>query len=121
LQVQVRDLLLALWRRWYLVLAVVLAAAGATVATVVLVGPTYEAKGATLLIPPGATVQQRLNVGASSGNPYLALSGLTQARDVVIRSVSAQATYLEICQGSGDARYQTMRQALCSARPGVTS
>ncbi|WP_375422886.1 hypothetical protein [uncultured Friedmanniella sp.] len=117
---QVGDLLLAMRRRWYLVLAVVLVAVAATLGTVWLVGPTYEAKGAMLLIPPGATVQQRLGTGASTGNPYLALSGLTQARDVVIRSVGAQATRLEICERSGDAAYEAMRKDLCLGRPTIS-
>ena len=57
---------------------------------------------------------------ASSGNPYLALGGLTQPRDVVVRSVNAQATYLEICAAAGDASYEAMRKELCAAHPGIT-
>lgn len=118
---QVQDFLLAIRRRWYLALLALVLTVAATAATLVLVGPTYEAKGTTLLIPPGATLQQqRPGEAVSTGNPYLELSGLGQARDIVIRSMTSQATFIELCGASGDAPYEAMRQSLCQSRPDVT-
>ncbi|GAB2596891.1 hypothetical protein GCM10009593_42820 [Microlunatus antarcticus] len=98
---------------------IVLAVAG-TLLTVSLVGPTYEAQGAVLLIPPGTTLDQRPGAAAASGNPYLELGSLSQARDIVIRAVSAKSTYLEICQSVGDARYESMRRDLCRPHPSIS-
>ena len=117
---QVQDFLLAIRRRWYLALVALVITVGATVATLALVGPTYEAKGTTLLVPPGATLQQRPGEAVSTGNPYLELSGLGQARDIVVRSMSSQTTFIELCGASGDAAYEAMRQSLCRSRPKVT-
>jgi hypothetical protein len=117
---RVQDILLALRRRWYLGVATVVLAVAATLLTVSLVGPTYEAKGAVLLVPPGTTLQQRPGTATSAGNPYLELSGLGQARDIVIRSMSAKSTYLELCAARGDARYESMRADLCGPRPSVS-
>lgn len=117
---RVQDILLALRRRWYLGVATVLLAVGATLLAVLLVGPTYQAKGAVLLVPPGTTLQLRPGTTTSAGNPYLELSGLGQARDIVIRSMSAKSTYVELCEATGDARYTAMRDDLCSANPSVS-
>lgn len=118
---QVQDFLLAIRRRWYLALVVLVLTVGATAATLALVGPTYEAKGTTLLVPPGATLQQqRPGEAVSTGNPYLELSGLGQARDIVIRSMGSQTTFIELCNASGDAAYETMRQSMCRSHPEVS-
>ena len=117
---RVQDILLALRRRWYLGVATIVLAVAATLLTVSLVGPTYEAKGAVLLVPPGNTLQLRPGTTTSAGNPYLELSGLGQARDIVIRSMSAKSTYIELCEATGDARYLSMRDDLCSANPSVS-
>lgn len=72
----VRDLLISLLRRWYLVLAGVAATAGLAVA-VLLNGPvSYEMRSTVLLLPPDSSVGSR-------GNPYLYLGGLAQAVEVL--------------------------------------
>lgn len=96
----------------------VLAVAG-TLLTVMLVGTTYRAQGAVLLVPPGASLEQRPGT-TSSGNPYLQLTGLTEARDIVIRSMSAKSTYIELCETAGDEQYEAMRRNLCSAHPSIS-
>jgi hypothetical protein len=115
-----QDILLAMRRRWYLAVATVVLAVAATLLTVGFVGPTYQAEGAVLLVPPGSTLDQRPGAAASSGNPYLELAPLNQARDIVIRSVSAKSTYISICQTTGDARYESMRRSLCSPHPKIS-
>ncbi|SEQ12560.1 hypothetical protein [Microlunatus flavus] len=117
---QVQDFILAIRRRWYLALAALVLSVVATVAALALVGPTYEAKGTTLLVPPGATLQQqRPGEAVSTGNPYLELSGLGQARDIVIRSMTSQSTFLALCSATGDAKYLAMRDSLCQSHPKV--
>lgn len=101
-------------------MATIVLAIGATLLTVSVVGPTYSATGAVLLVPPGATLEQRPGTTTTPGNPYLELSGLGEARDIVIRSMSAKSTYIELCQASGDARYESMRRGLCGAHPSVS-
>ena len=117
---RVQDILLALRRRWYLGVATIVLAVAATLLTVALVGPTYQAQGAVLLVPPGSTLEQRPGVTTTAGNPYLELSGLGQARDIVIRSMSAKSTYIELCEATGNASYVSMRDNLCSAHPSVS-
>ncbi|WP_204913061.1 hypothetical protein [Microlunatus spumicola] len=107
-------------RRWYLVVATLVLAVAGTLLTVTLVGTTYRAEGAVLLVPPGASLEQRPGTTSSAGNPYLQLTGLTEARDIVIRSMSAKSTYIELCETSGDPGYESMRRNLCSAHPSIS-
>jgi len=106
-------------RRWYFLLIALLCTATATYITVDNVGPTYEAKGAVLLIPPVTTVQK--NESNTVGNPYLLLDGLGQIRDIVISTMLAQATHDELCQPRpDDPTYESMRAELCRPHPSVT-
>lgn len=109
----------ALLRRWYLVLVALALTAAATVLVVSKVGPTYQAVGAVMLFPPVTTVQQGNNM-RTDGNPYLMLSGLNQARDIVMRVVSSKATREEICQARLAPDYEAMRTALCQEEPTVS-
>lgn len=81
----------ALLRRWYLTVGGVMLAFGITVLAVVRIGPNYEAEGSVLLLPPAATTQAD-SVDSGPGNPYLNLNGLSQARDVVLRSMKSRAS-----------------------------
>src|SRR5687768_14672808 len=90
-RMQLKDLSTTLIRRWYLVLLALVCAAIATFLTVDKVGPTYEAKAAVLLLPPVATVQHGSRSETTVGNPYLLLDGLSQIRDILIRTITAQA------------------------------
>lgn len=80
-----------LLRRWYLVLVVIGCTVGATYFVAERVGPTYEAQGAVLVFPPVATVQRGAET-VTQGNPYLALDGVSQARDIVIRELTSKKT-----------------------------
>lgn len=116
---QVRAFWWTLLRRWYLSLAVLLMTAAAGFAVVQVVGPTYEATGAVLVLPPVTTVQQGLKTEAN-GNPYLSLGGLTQVRDIAIRSVTSQESTDELCRADPSPAYASMREQLCKSDPGVT-
>jgi hypothetical protein len=104
-------------RRWYLVILGLIFAAIAALLTMDKVGPTYEAKGVMLIMPPVKTVQQSTG---SLGNPYFMLDGLTAIRDIVIGLITAQATHDELCHGRADPTYEAMRVALCKPNPSVT-
>jgi hypothetical protein len=89
--VELRVFWSALLRRWYLLLVVIACAGYGAYSVFTHVGPTYKAEGASLIFPPMATVQ-RAAATTTLGNPYLELNGVSQARDIVIRSLTAKST-----------------------------
>jgi hypothetical protein len=116
--VQLKVFSSTLIRRWYLLLLALACTAVATYLTVDNVGPTYEAKGAVLFLPPVTSSQKG---SESLGNPYLMLDGLSQIRDIVIRALMAQSTHDELCQKHTDPAYEAMRAGLCKENnPDVT-
>ena len=108
---QLKDFAATLRRRWYLVLVSLLCTAAATFFIVTAVGPTYQAKSTVLMMPPGTSTQQADNVG----NPLLQLGSLAQARDVLIRVLTSQATSDVLCKPQSDPVYEGMRAALQAA------
>ena len=106
-----------LMRRWYFVLLALVCTALASLLTIAKVGPTYEAKGAVLILPPVTSVQQSRE---SLGNPYFMLDGLTAIRDIVIHSIMAQDTKDELCRWRATPDYERMRVQLCRRNPGVS-
>ena len=86
---ELRTFWRTLLRRWYLTLAVIVLTCAATFLVVGRVGPTYETAGSTLVFPP---TQSTWNGGSvkTEGNPLIGLAGVTQARDVVIRSLTSK-------------------------------
>ncbi|SEB56585.1 hypothetical protein SAMN04489844_0543 [Nocardioides exalbidus] len=76
-------------RRWYLTLVVLALTVGATAYAVRTVGPTYKAEGSALVFPPASSTRSEGET-KTVGNPYLELAGVSQARDVVIRSLTSR-------------------------------
>lgn len=74
----------ALLRRWYLTLVGLLCVAGACVATLYTVPPTYQAQASVLLLPP----QTSLRDGA---NPFLYLGGLSQPAEVLAKYLASSS------------------------------
>ena len=87
-----------LLRRWYLLLVGVLCAVAAGFVTFQAVPPAYTANAEVLLLPPDPTVPE-------DGNPYLSLSGLTPAGDVLARALSDPKTAEEIAAAGGRGQY----------------
>lgn len=79
-----RDLTASLLRRWYLVAVVVAVTLGAAVGVARVVGPSYEQNAAVLLLPPATP-------GSPDTNRYLALGGLSQATDVLVRALTSES------------------------------
>lgn len=91
-----KNFALALLHRWYLVvLGLVLAGLGATMAWTN-TDTRYEAQASILLLPPPNVTRDALPAG--DGNPLLYLSDLNQARDVILNAVSSQAVREEFAQ-----------------------
>ena len=61
---------------------------GATYLVAQRVGPTYEATGTVLVFPPSQAEDPTGQL--SQENPYLSLGGVGQARDVVVRALTAK-------------------------------
>lgn len=77
-----RDLLLGLRRRWYVVLIGLLVTAGLAVGVSTVVTAQYTTTTSLLLLPPKAGL-------GTNGNPYLSLGGLGQALEVLSTRVNA--------------------------------
>lgn len=75
-----RDLLSALFRRWWLVVGGLAVTGALAVAATTLVPAKHEITASVVLLPPRAGLQ-------SGGNPYLALGGLQTASDVLARAL----------------------------------
>ena len=117
---QLRVLWATLLRRWYLLLLTLVVAAAGCVGAVVRLGPSYEAVGAVLILPP-VTSARGSTTTTTSGNPYLQLDGLGQVRDIVIRAMSAKTTFDELCRPRETPGYEEMRVELCRSNgPRVT-
>lgn len=76
------EALRALGRRWYIVLPGTVLAVAAALGMLHVVHPVYERKASELLLPGPAYVP-------TGQNPYLYLSGLGQAADVVVSAASS--------------------------------
>lgn len=79
----------AVRRRWYVTVVVVALTLAAAAYVVVDVGPDYEAEGSTLVFPPASSTRTQGEL-KTVGNPYLELAGVSQARDVVIRTLQSR-------------------------------
>lgn len=77
------DVVTAFRRRWYIVLAAILVAAGASYYLWTNIPPEYERTGTQLLLPGLATIPE-------DANPYLYVGGLFQVTDVLVRAVGAE-------------------------------
>jgi hypothetical protein len=79
-----RDLITSLGRRWYLVLVGLAATCGIAVLIFGAVPVSYDARASMVLLPPKNSVSE-------GGNPYLNLSGLGQALDILARRLDSDA------------------------------
>lgn len=93
-----KDLRASLARRWYLVVAGLLLTGLLGLATLKLVPATYEANASDVLLPPQSSVIE-------GGNPFLYLGGLSQALDVLTRSLQSDATQSVIADLHPDIEY----------------
>lgn len=89
------DLPGALRRRWYLLIAGVLATAGLTILAFTSIGPQHEIRTSLLPLPPRASLVE-YPARESPTNPFLRLDGMDPAVSVLVASMTADAVKDEI-------------------------
>lgn len=78
------QLLAVAWRRWYLLLFVLLVSAALGAGTYEKIAPTYSDSAELLLLPTPASAGAGVGPDPSPGNPFLALSvGLAQTGSII--------------------------------------
>ena len=83
------TLLHSVRRRWYIVLSGIIVAGALCGMAYTTISPTYQRTASVLLIPGATSIPE-------GGNPYLYLGGLSQASDVLVRALSADAVLTPI-------------------------
>ena len=96
-----RDVPAALRRRWYLTLLGALGTIVLCFASINAFPPTYEASTSIVLLPPKTTVED-------GGNPYLQLSDLKQAVDVMTRALTSQSAVQATTATAPDGTYEVL-------------
>lgn len=102
-----RDLVKSLARRWYLVVAGVIATLALCMGATWVVPATYETHASVVFLPPPTSVVQ-------GGNPYLQLGGLNQVVDVVARSLSSQQVAAEMKAEDAASTFEVVRDLTTS-------
>lgn len=95
-------------RRWYIVLPGVLVAAALSVGAWHFAKPQYVRSATQLLLPGVGTLPQ------TSPNPYLFISGLTDAADVMVRTVGSTNVINDISSHYPDVGIQVTRDPTTS-------
>lgn len=94
----VLEVLRALGRRWYVVIAGLLVTGGLTYGALISSPPEFHARGLVLLLPSDAAV-------GKGGNPFLQLSGLEQPAGILVASFSSAPARAEVEERSPTADY----------------
>ncbi|HEU4807385.1 MAG TPA: hypothetical protein VFT01_03925 [Homoserinimonas sp.] len=102
-----RDLLAGLRRRWYLVIVGLLLSAGLAWYVFTLVPVSYSARLSVLLLPPET-------VTGEGENPFLNLSGMAPAMDVLTRRVDADVVRSRLEAQFPEAGYIVFADSLTS-------
>lgn len=93
-----RDLLAGMRRRWLLALSGLLVTAAGAWFVFAAIPPTYTASASVMVMPPESST-------VVGGNPFLNLSGMGAARDVLTRRVDADVVRLPLERDFPDAEY----------------
>lgn len=93
------DVLRAMLRRWYIIVAGVLATAGLAFAAWHIIPPVYQAEGTILLLPSKSTVSQ------GGQNPFLNLDSLSAPAALVIARLDGEAERSELKKTAPTAKY----------------
>ncbi|WP_394768412.1 hypothetical protein [Lacisediminihabitans sp.] len=93
-----RDLVRSLGRRWYFVLLGLALTAGLCVAALRVVPVSYNSEASIVLLPPKTSTEP-------NGNPFLYLGGLSQAVDVLTRTISSDETAKPLLKANPGAKF----------------
>lgn len=104
------HLLASSLRRWYVLLAALLATAGLTYSVYQSSDPTYEISGTAVLLPGTSSVPE-------GGNGFLYLGGLNPALEVLMRSVNSDATSKELLANEPSTTTYTVVRDLDASGP----
>lgn len=94
----VLEVLRALGRRWYVVVAGLLVTGALSYGALATSPPEYHARGLVLLLPSQTAV-------GKGGNPFLQLSGLEQPAGILVASFSSAPARAEVAERSPTADY----------------
>jgi hypothetical protein len=104
----------ALRRRWYLLVAGLLATGGLLAAAVSLVGPTHEIKSSVLLLPPEVAVVGYPATEAP-GNPFLRLDGMDPVVSILVTQMTSKQVSDQMLAGQPGGGYQVVQDPLTDA------
>jgi hypothetical protein len=105
--VKLSELLRAMGRRWYVVLAGLVIVSGMAYLTLRIIPLTYDVKSSILLLPPTSTLQE-------GGNPFLNLGGLDVAAGVLAKSLTDSETTRSVVPPGSKAEYTVQKDASVS-------
>ncbi|MET0929951.1 MAG: hypothetical protein ABWX74_10545 [Aeromicrobium sp.] len=103
-----RDLADSLLRRWILVVVLLAMTGGTCFAVSKAITPTYETNASVVLVPPKNVIQPK-------ANRFLELSSLTQAADVLARSLNGDTTHEQVDATVGEGSYEVTDDVTTSA------
>lgn len=95
---QFRTVLASVARRWYVVLAGLLATALLCVTIQMNAPDKFKAQASLVLMPSSQSI-------GAAGNPYLYLGGMSEALDILIRKLSSQPVRERVTANFGTATY----------------
>ncbi|TFC19828.1 hypothetical protein E3O19_02440 [Cryobacterium algoritolerans] len=101
------ELLRAMGRRWYVVLAGLIVVSGLAYLTLRFIPLTYDVKSSILLLPPTSTLEE-------GGNPFLNLGGLDVAAGVLAKSLSDSETTRSVIPTGSKGKYTVEKDASVS-------
>ena len=105
--VKLSELIRAMGRRWYVVLAGLLVVTGLAYLTLRFIPLTYDVKSSVLLLPPTSTLEE-------GGNPFLNLGGLDVAAGVLAKSLTDSETTDTVVPTGSKAKYTVEKDASVS-------
>lgn len=104
----VSETLRGLWRRWYITIPGLILAVALAVGSFIVIKPGYERTATQLLLPGDGLVPE------GTTNPYLFLGGLSQAADILTRTVGAGETLGPIAEKFPGLQVEVKRDPLSS-------
>jgi hypothetical protein len=95
----VMDVIRALGRRWYVLVAGLILTAGLAYGAYAITPPQYAARGLVLLLPSDSSV-------GKGGNPFLALGGLDQPAGIVVAYFTSSTAQDAIAKEAPNAEFE---------------
>ncbi|WP_213816487.1 hypothetical protein [Glaciihabitans sp. dw_435] len=93
-----RDLMRSLARRWYFLIVGLVVTAGLAIAAFRVIPVSYDSQASLVLLPPKTSTQ-------TVGNPFLLLGGLSQAVDILTRTVQSDEVSAALLDANPGAKF----------------